>query len=152
MASLAYNKGIREWLAASFLVDALKVMLLATTTPYTPNQDHDFVDMAGANDPVDAELNVTGYTRGFGGAGRKTLASKTATESDANNRVELDAADPTWTGLGAGETIAFAAIIKEVTNDTLSILYILLDFTDLPTNGSDVTLQFPATGFCHFNT
>lgn len=153
MASGAYNRGVRELLngTTDFLTATMKVALLATSPAYTYDPDHDFMDAGGANDPTDAELNVSGYTRGFAGAGRKTLASKTVTENDTNNRVEFDAADPTWTALGAGQTIAAGVVIKEVTNDAATVLYCYLDPTDTPTNGSDITLQIASNGFLNFN-
>ncbi len=154
MASGAFNRGVKELLNATtdFLTATMKVALLATATAYTYNPDNDFMDAGGANDPTDAELSVSGYTGGFAGAGRKTLASKTVTENDTNNRVEFDAADLTWTALGTGQTIAAAVVIKEVTNDAATVLYVYLDPTDVPTNGSDITLQFASNGFLNFNT
>jgi hypothetical protein len=154
MASLAYNRGVKELLNATtdYLTATMKCALLATATPYTPDQNHDFMDAGGANDPTPAELNVTGYTRGFGGAGRKTLASKTVTENDANKRVEFDCADITWTGLAAGQTIAQSVIVKELTNDAATVLYGLLDVTDTPTNGSDITLQIASNGWLNWTT
>ena len=154
MASGSYNRGVKELLngTTDFLTATIKCALLATATPYTYNPDHDFMDAGGANDPTDAELSVTGYTGGFGGAGRKTLASKTITENDTDNRVEFDAADLTWTVLSTGQTIEGAVIIKEVTNDAATVLYAFLDPTNVPTNGSDITLQFASNGFLNFNT
>jgi hypothetical protein len=154
MASGAHNKGVTDLLdgTSPYLTTTLKVMLLGTATPYTYNPDNDVVDAGGANDPLDAEIAVTGYVGGWGGAGRKTLASKTVTENDTNNRVEFDAADVSWTGLAAGATIEAAEVIREGgANDTTSRLFVYLDPTNLATNGSDVTLQFPANGFLHFN-
>jgi len=154
MASGAFNRGIRDLLngTTDFLTDTIKALLLGTATAYTYNPDHDFLDAGGANDPTDSELTgVSGYTRGFGNAGRKTLASKTVTENDSNNRVEFDCADPAWTGLGAGDTIAAAVIAREVTDDAASVMFAYLDPTDTPTNGSDITLQMPAAGFLNFN-
>lgn len=147
MASNAYTSGVREMFVGNvdYLVDTIKVLLGIGS--YTPNKDHDFLDEAGANDPTDHELNVTGYTRGFNGAGRKTLASKTITVDDANDRVEFDCADITWTALGAGQTIAWAIVVKEVTNDAATQMLCYLDVTDTPTNGSDITLQIGADGF-----
>lgn len=153
MASGAYTSGIEQWLddVIDYTNDTIKVMLVSTATPYTYNVDHDFVSMGGANDPDDAETNVTGYTRGFAGAGRKTLASKATTVNDTNNRVEVDCADVVWTALGAGETLEAAIVIKEVTNDAASPLFCYLDPTNIATNGSDVTLTIATNGFLNFN-
>ena len=122
--------------------DTLKIMLLKNT--YTPNPDHKFVgDGLGA-----AETTATGYTGGFGGAGRKTLASKTVTEDTTNNRAVLDAADPaTWPALGAGDTLRYAGVIKEVTNDAASPVVAVLDFgADKILNGGDFTTALNALG------
>jgi len=150
MASGAYNKGVTDMLDGTnpFLTTTLKMLLLSTATAYSYNPDDDVADAAGSNDVVDAETNVSGYTRGWGGAGRKTLASKTVTEDDANNRVVLDCADITWTALGTGETLAAAVMVKEGgSDDTTTRLFLYLDFTDTPTNGGDVTLQIAALAY-----
>ena len=155
MASGGYTNGIKLWLDGTidYLVDTIKVMLTSTATPYTFNADHDAVDEAGTNDLIDAETNVAGYARGWGAAGRKTLATKTIAVNDTSNRVEVDAADVTWTALGSGETLEAAVVIKEgAVNDTTSRPIVYLDPTNIATNGSDVTLQFAAAGFLHFNT
>lgn len=154
MASNAYTSGIREMLVngVAYLTDTIQVMLVGTATPYTPNVDHDFLDEGGANDPVDAEINVTGYTSGYAGSGRKTLASKTVTVDDTNNRVAVDAADVTWTALGAGATIAAGIVHKRGgANDTTAQMIAYQDVTDTATNGGDITLQFAANGFLFFN-
>lgn len=155
MASGTYTSGIAKMLDGTnpFLTTTYKALLVSTATPYTYDPDHDVVDAGGANDVVDAETNVTGYTRGWGGAGRKSLASKTVTVQDASNRVELDAADLTWTALGAGQTLEAAVVVVEGgANDTTSQLAVYLDPANIATNGSDVTLQFAAAGLVNFNT
>lgn len=141
MASAWYNKGKAQVMngGIDLLTDTIKVMLV--TSSYTFNPDHNFISDVVAN-----EISVTGYTGGFGGAGRKTLASKTVTEDDTNDRSVFDAADVSWTALGAGATIGGAILVKEVTNDGASPAIAFLDPTDLPTNGSDVNLVFDATG------
>ena len=126
-----------------------KVMLLRST--YTPNPDHKFVsDLV----PATNECNVTGYTGGFGGAGRKTLSGKTIVEDTANNRATYDATDPTpWTGLAAGNTLRYVAIIEEITNDAASRVIAMLDLqSDFITNGGDLTVAFNALGIAYINT
>ncbi len=152
MATFVYNLAASEIAKGNIdlLADTIKIMLVKSG--YVADRDHDFIDESGANDPIDEELTVSGYTGGFGGAGRKALASKTITEDDANDRAEFDCADITWTALGTGETIAGAIIVKEVTNDADSILIAYLDLTDTPTNGSDVTLTINAEGVIQFST
>ena len=78
----------------------VKAMLV--TSSYVADRDNDFVDEAGANDPIAHELSGTGYTAGFGNSGRKALASKTLTTDKTSNRVEFDCADIVWSSINAG--------------------------------------------------
>jgi hypothetical protein len=99
-----------------------------------------------------SELSGTGYVGGFGGAGRKALASKTITEDDTNDRGTYDAADPSaWTGLNAG-TIGGVIVIKENTTDADSDLLAFIDTNDLVTNGSDVTFNIATAGLFYLST
>lgn len=122
----------------AFSSDTIKAILVNDT--YTYDADHDF-----ANDVSSNELTGTGYTGGFGGSGRKTLASKTITNDTTNDRVEYDFADITWTALNAG-TIGGVVLVKEVTNDAASPIIAFLDPNNLVTNGGDVTLVINAEG------
>lgn len=140
MASGFTNKGKHGVLGGTIdlLNDTIKVMLVSATT--NVNADLNFVTTIAAN-----ELSGTGYTGGFGGSGRKTLASKTVTEDDTNDLAYFDAADTTWTGIDAG-TAVMALLIKEVTNDADSIVIGWVDITDTATNTGDLTIVWAATG------
>ncbi len=140
-----YNKGKFAVMNGSvdLLTDTIKVMLVDPDAAF--NADHNFVNQISSD-----ELSGTGYAGGFNGAGRKTLASKTVTEDDGNDRAEFDAADVTWTGINAG-TASAAVLIKEVTDDTDSLLIAFLDFTDVVTNGGNLTLQWDAEGLLHIS-
>lgn len=142
MASIVYTNAVRLLLSGGLNLtsDTLKVMLV--DSGYTPDKDHDFVSSASGD-----ELSGTGYTAGFNGAGRKTLASKTFTANDTGDFAYFDAADSTWSAINAG-TINRAIVIKEVTDDTDSILIACLDSTSFPlaTNGGDITLSWNASG------
>lgn len=155
MASYGYTAGVKEILdrTIDFIGDStIKVMLLSNATAYTYNPDHTYVDMSGANDPVDAETNVSGYARGWGGAGRKVLGSKTFTVDDTNNWVKIDAADPSAWTLASGQTVVAAIIFKEgAANDTTSRLLFYVDFSDTATNGGTFTLAFNADGIATVN-
>lgn len=118
------------------IADSIKVMLIGTTTPYTANNDHRFVSSAAGSELT----GVSGYTGGFGGAGRKTLASRTLSADDTNDWGIFDAADVLWTALGTGDTIGGAIVFKELTSDALSPMIAYFALTNTPTNGSDVTL------------
>ena len=153
MATFVYNLAAADIADGTIdlLTNTIKVMLV--TSSYVANRDDDVVDAGGANDAVDHEISVSGYVAGWGNSGRKALVNKTVTEDDANDRAEFDAADITWTALGAGATIAAAILIKEGgANDTTSRLIAYLDIADTPTNGGDFTLQMDAQGIIQFST
>lgn len=141
MASKWYGKGLRkildrtiDWVGSA----NIKVMLLNS---HTFDPDHEFVSSVVAD-----EFAGTGYTGGHNGAGRKALASKTITDDTANDRIELDAADPSaWTGLNT-DTVAWAIVFEQGASDAASQLICALDPADLTTNGGDVTLSFNAEG------
>lgn len=143
MASGAYNKGATDLQnrTIDWASDTIKVMPVKSS--YTFDPDH-----SSMTTPTASELDCTGYTGGFAGADRKTLGSKTITQDDTNNRSVYDAADPSaWTLGGAvNNTIGGFIVYKHLTNDAGSTPIFFCDITDLPTNGSTVTLQFAATG------
>jgi len=151
--SFVYNKAAEELNNGTIdlLNDTIKTMLV--TSQYTAARTDLVVDAGGANDPVDAEINVTGYTRGWGGSGRKDLTGKGVVVDQAGNRAEFSAGNLTWTALGTGATIAAMLIIKEgVSNDTTSRLIAYLDVTNTPTNGGDVSFTFNSDGIIQFST
>lgn len=144
MASGVYNRALKEILDRTLdITSGCKVMLVGSEYTYDP--DHDFVDMGGASDPTDAEIDATNYTRGFNGAGRKA-ATLTFVEQDANNRAVIRIADLTWTALGGAtnDTVEAAILVKEGTADNDSKLIAYFDLPTTPTNGSDLTLDFDA--------
>ncbi len=141
MASAWFNRGKQQILSGgtNLLTDTIKVMLV--TSSYTFDADHNFVSEVSANEPA-----VSGYTGGFAGAGRKTLANKSVTEDDTSDLAFFDADDLTWSALATGATIGGAILIKEVTNDAASHLLIFMDLADTPTNGGDITIAWNASG------
>lgn len=154
MADIFFNSGKKKIAdhddadTINLLSNTIQVMLVATT--YTGNADDDFVDDGGANDPASHEISVTGYTPGFGGTGRKTLAGKTIVTDDANDRAEFDANDVAWTALGTGATIGSVILYKRNTSDSDSQLIAKFDVTDTPTNGGDITVQWNSEGLLNF--
>lgn len=146
MAGLLTNKGAA--LLSNGTIDwindtNIKAMLCDSTL--TPAVDHNFVSDSGA--AGDHEISVSGYADGFGGAGRKTLASKTVTENDTDDAADLDAADPSAWTLAAGATVRYAAIVAEVTDDDATVIIGYIDLgADTPTNGGTVTVQWATRG------
>lgn len=147
--SFAYGPAMREIVlgttgAVDLLADTIKVGLSDTT--HVVDKDEEFLDESGADDFVDGELSGTGYTGGFGGSGRKTLASKAVVYDVANDRVEFDAADVVWSAINAG-TIDQCILLKEITSDLLSRIIVNIDIDpDVVTNGGDITLEFNVEG------
>jgi hypothetical protein len=147
MASLTYNNGSfrlqdRGSGTVDFLSDVIEFVLLKTTATYTPNKDDTAGTMAAG------EISgVSGYTAGYGGAGRKVLGSKTITNDTTNDRTVYDCADPTAWTLGTGDTVAAVGVQKKGSaNDTTAVPLWYLDITDFPTNGSTFTLTIHADG------
>ena len=133
MASNLYNPGLEKLLDGTIDFENDTINVLLVDTNHTFDKTHDFVDDIVAN-----EASGTGYTR-------KTLANAAIALDAANDRVEFDADNPSYTALDAG-TIAAAIIFKQVTNDADSPLIAQIDFADLVTNGSDVELQINSEG------
>lgn len=127
----------------------LKVLLVMTNSTSGSSADRDF-DTIGSITTLD-EFVGTGYTGGHAGAGRRTLASKTMTKDDANDRGEFDFADVTWTALGsASRSIEGALVFKENTSDGTSVpLFYIKWPSAIATTGGDVTMQVDAQGALH---
>lgn len=136
MASNLYNPGLLKLLdrTVDFENDTIKVLLVNTS--HTFDKTDEFVSDIVANES--ANVSGTGYER-------KTLGSKTILLDAANDRVEYDCANPTYTAINAG-TIAAAIVFKEGVDDASSPLLAQIDFADLVTNGSDVELQVNTDG------
>lgn len=142
MASLVFNVGSYgiQHRDIDYLSDTIEVIAMKST--YAPNKD-DTNSVYAANEIS----GVTGYTGGFGGAGRKVLATKTITNDTTNDRTVYDADDPSAWTIGAGDTIGGFIIGKKGSaSDATATPIFFLDVTDTPTNGAALTLTFPATG------
>lgn len=152
-ASFVYNTAASDmWQdIIDLLNDTIKMGL--STSVHTVDRDDDFLDDGTASDFSSGELSGTGYVAGFGGAGRKTLGSKTITADKTNDRAEFDCADVTWTAINAG-TAAQATVMKEITNDPASKLIANIDTGGFPvvTNGGDLTFQVNAEGLIQLST
>ena len=133
MASNLYNPGLEKLLDGTIAFESDTINVLLVDTSHTFTKTHEFVSDIVAN-----EASGTGYAR-------KTLANAAIALDAANDRVEFDADNPSYTALDAG-TIAAAIIFKQVTNDADSPLIAQIDFADLVTNGSDVELQINSEG------
>jgi hypothetical protein len=129
------------------LTATIKVMLVTST--YVPDPSHLVVDAGGANDPVDAEIVATGYTRGWNNSGRKTLTGKTVATNSTLHRGVFDASDTIWATLGGATnaTISGALLIVEGgANDTTSRLLGYYALTPLTTSGVGLRVQWDTNG------
>ena len=139
MASFIYNKFKELSLKGGtsypvdFDTDTIKVALV--TSSYTPNQDtHDYFD------DVTNEVTGTGYT-----AGGATLGSVTVTLDTANDRVDIDAADTSWTT--STITARAAVIYKSTGTSSTSPLIAYIDFTtDQVSSAGTFLIQWNASG------
>jgi hypothetical protein len=156
MASFWYTRAITKILqreatdAIDLDGDTIKVGL--STTVHVPNKDDTFANDGGADDFNDGEATGTGYAGGFGGAGRKALATKAVTNDLTNDRSKFDADDLTWTGYDPSAAAAQATVLKEITADTSSPLILNLDFADVDPAGNDFVLQFHVDGIGYIAT
>ena len=135
MASYVYNQGLLKLANGSinYVNDTIRVLIVNQS--YVFNKAHDFVD-----DVVSFEMvNSTGT-----GYERKTLASKTVTL--VGDRAVYDAADVTYTAVQTTQQFAGAVVYKEAASDATRELIAFIDFNDLPTNGSDIQIQWSADG------
>jgi hypothetical protein len=142
VASLTFNIGSKSIIdrTVDFLSDTIEVIAMKST--YTPNKD-DTNSVYAAGELA----TLTGYAGGFGGAGRKVLASKTITNDTTLDRTVLDAADPSAWTIAAGDTIGgFIVGKKGSASDATATPIFFQDVTDTPTNGAALTLTFDSAG------
>ncbi len=129
-----YNLGKKKILdnEIDWLADTIKVALYGG---YTPDYDtHEFID------DVTTEISVSGYT-----AGGETLASKTTTVDTVNDRVDVDAANPSWPSLGAA-TVNYAVIYKDTGTPSTSPVIATIEIATNPTGSGAYSINFDAVG------
>lgn len=117
----------------------VKMVLMRSDFEFDPTKDY-------MSDFSAYELNVPGYTRGFGGAGRKALTNKSMTLDKQAGLVRFSSDSPIdWGNIGPGETVGGALMIVEGTSDADSIVVAWIDANDIITNGGAYSLQMNAT-------
>jgi len=148
-----YQYGIKHVLEGDVDLtdDTIKIALMKST--YVPDYaaDH-YMDDAGANDPIDEELNfgggdTKGYFAGHGNSGRKTLANDTL--SITGGLVKWDGDDLVWAALDAALADIHGALIHKegAADDTDAILLIYVDFDPVfDPNGSDFNINWASGG------
>ena len=125
MASLIYNSCLNDMAtgAIDFDTDTFKIMLV--TSSYTPNKD---THTKRSN--VTNEITGTGYSSGG------TTTTVTVTNDTANDRIDIDFSDVSWTS--ATLTAAAAVIYKSTGTAASDNLVAYLDFAGnvISTNGT----------------
>lgn len=132
--------------------DNLGIMLYDDSISYTPDPDHGpyLSDLLTGTAPLMAEPGDASYSRKTTGGGDITVSTSV---DDANNRVDIDVTDPTWSSLSTTNQIQGYVFYRVgPTDDTDAVILAAVDDTDsadlpLPTNGSDVTINIDAAGW-----
>jgi len=126
---------LSKWHDLSSGGDTLKLTL---HTSYTPNIDtHQVWADTGVSSTEYG--TASGYT-----AGGKTLGSQTVTQDDTNDRALFDAADVTWTALGAlsPATPGHAILWNDSTTTPTDSLICYVELGTTATNGGDYTIAW----------
>lgn len=97
-------------------------------------------------DTVTALLATGANEATDGSYARKTGLTGTITVDDTNDRVDVDLPDQTWSALAGAPIVDLVVFYEEAAADTTRIPLTLHDFAVTP-DGSDVTVQFNASGF-----
>jgi hypothetical protein len=85
---------------------------------------------------------MTGITA-LTGATDQTLGTKSIVKDDTNNQVKYVAANPTFSAVTTSQTVAAVVVFKYGTGHADSIPLCVHDVTDTPTNGGDITIDWP---------
>lgn len=109
MASFIYPKGLSILTSAGdYEANVIRALLERSTSTYTPNIDHDFLDDFTTGGGV--EITVASYLR-------QTLGTKTNVVDLTNDRVELGAATIPFGNLESGQTVKSVIIYRQIGGD-----------------------------------
>lgn len=137
----AYNDGKMKILDGTIDLDTDAIKVSLHTSTYSPDIDgHTFFS------DLDNELGASGgYT-----AGGETLASKTVSADDTNDRGVFDAADLTWNALTPSAAYRYGVVYKDTGVSSTSPLIAYLDFgANQDPAGSDFTIQWHTDGILY---
>lgn len=146
MANVLYNKFLAERDKGNVDLDAagtvMRVMLERSTSTYSANKDHEFVD-----DLTNfVECSVASYAR-------QTVANKLIEEDDTNDRSELHFDDVEFGALETGQIVkGYVIYLQTGGNDSSPADDLLVAYVDTATGlpatlgGGDFTLRVNAQG------
>ena len=130
MASLVYNSCIRNAVTGQIDFDTDTFYMMLVTSSYSPDQDT-HLDRAD----VTNEVTGTGYTA----AGEEVTVTVSAVDT-ANDRVDINFADVTWTS--STITAAAAVVYKSTGTEADDLLVAYLDFGgDVSSTSGDFTVS-----------
>lgn len=112
-----YHRIANANLAWSSGVEVVKAMLLRDTGSYVFDPDHANVDAILA---TGVEISVASYSR-------QSLANKTITQDDANDREKFDADNIAFGNLESGQTVSQVIFYEELTDDSDNVPLIHID-------------------------
>lgn len=145
MANFAYNVFCFEAMKATVdfdLPDDFRVLLVMNLTTADTEKD---------------KLTIGGFTTldlcDGAAYADQSLASDAVTQDNPNNRAEYDAADITFSTLGAGTSDNVGAVVfKFITSQALSLPLVFIDTGGFPFNGNgqDVTVTWNVQGIIQF--
>lgn len=98
----------RGWQAVNWTSDVIRILLERSTSSYTPDIDHDFLDDFTGGGGV--EISVASYSR-------KTLASMAKAWDATKDQYEYDCADVAFGSLESGQTVKAAIVYRQVGGD-----------------------------------
>lgn len=145
MASGWYNKGKFKIGDSTINWASDTIRTLLVTDGYTFNADHNWV----------SDVSASEVAQNGGTYARVTLANKTVTEDDTNDRCTYDnTADVAHGSAGATQTVHGQVIYRQVGGDDTTPgddeLLFFVDFTNFAANGADITVQYHADGIGYF--
>jgi len=136
MASAIYNSFKRDIANGSIDLDTDTIKVMLVTSTYVPN-----VDTHDKRDDITNEVVGTNYVAGGG-----TLAGKTVTVDNTNDRAIFDGDNQVW---AAASITARGAVLYKSRGGAASAdeLICYIDFgSDITSTGADFTLSFNAVG------
>lgn len=145
MANIIYNRGHADCFRGAKALDtaSYRMLLVRSTSTYTPDKDHDFLSDLFSGGLV--EISVASYSR-------KTISGITITADDAGDAVRVTFSDVDFGSLESGQTVKAIVIYRHETDDNDSVPLVYLD-TDtaglLPRALGDAPfiVASPSTGF-----
>jgi hypothetical protein len=138
MASGWYNRGVYEVVVqgTDLLNHPLQWMLLQSTYAFDRDQ-------ATVSELVSHELTASGYAR-------VDLTVPILTLNPTNDASYLDADNPVFGPLAAGQTIGFVVVFRNTGSDSTSPLLMCWQVVPEPTDGSEYEFKISASGLSKF--